>query len=115
MPPLQAANCPAIDPGVAQRVNDALLDGPGGVELTVLVASTGVDGPTEYIVGSIYDSSGFRVSTADVWAVVDGALLAVSAGANQYSDGLPDAGSVLTGPPSPVQLDLVACVTAALG
>ena len=101
-----------------QQLNAALAPGSAGTELQVLVATAAGDGPTQYLVGSVYDSDGVLLSIAETWVVIGGELLALSAGANEYSTGVPDARNVLVGPDeglnSPVQIDLVACAKAAL-
>jgi len=113
-PPVQATNCPTVTPDDEQRVNNAL----AAAGLTIAVATAADDGATRYIVGSIYDSTGSRLSNVDTWVVIGAELLALSDGANQYSSGLADARAVLTGPNegfnSPVQIDLATCATAAL-
>lgn len=122
VPAVQAAGCPEIAVEFIDQVNGALVKEPVGnaqrTGLTLAAATSNVEGDVRYIVGSIYDDTGFRVSSADTWVVIDGELLALSGSANEYSAGLRDARDVLTDPStgfnSPVQNELDTCARNAL-
>jgi hypothetical protein len=86
--------------------------------LTFAAGTAADDGPTRYIVGSLYGGAGELVVHAATWVVIDGRLLALSDAALQYSEGVADARPVLTEPNtglgSPVQIELAACAAAAV-
>ncbi|MET0145799.1 MAG: hypothetical protein ABW328_13595, partial [Ilumatobacteraceae bacterium] len=56
----------------------AAVTSSGNTGLTLGMASAVQVDDVRYIAGDVYDSSGVRLGVADVWAVVDGVIVATS-------------------------------------
>jgi hypothetical protein len=119
VPPFQAPDCGEITGDELYTIVASFrpdVDGRSGFSIAAAAGIDDADG-VRYLVGSIYDATGFRVSTAETWAVVDGEMYAYSRSAIEHST-LPDGREVLDGPEqgfrSKVRAMLEACVTQAL-
>ena len=89
LPPLSVdiAGCHGAPEAAIEILEESLTGDATAVRLAYISFTD--DGMT-YLGGSIYDDSGFRLSSADTWIISpDGTIFALSGSANEYSD-LPD-------------------------
>ena len=87
VPPQGPEGCPPSTPEDVAAVNAVLvpMTASGATGLTLGMASAVQVDDVRYIAGDVYDSSGTRLSVVDVWAVVDGVVVATSASAVELS------------------------------
>jgi hypothetical protein len=88
VPPQGPEGCPPSTPEDVAAVNAVLvpMTASGATGLTLGMASAVQVADVRYIAGDVYDSSGARLSVVDVWAVVDGVVVATSESAVALSN-----------------------------
>jgi hypothetical protein len=109
VPPQGPVGCPGTTPEDIATVNAVLvtMTADGSTGLTLGMASSIQVDDVRYIAGDIYDSSGARLSTVDVWAVVDGVVVATTESAAELSTA-PARPDLYPGPGRPAN-ELVTC------